>query len=176
MKILVVSDTHGREERLDRVLEMHKDSDMLIFLGDGMYDIQGKERNHRGGLFAGVLGNCDLFHSELKNKYPLEQLVSVGEYNILIMHGHTRGVKHGLTAAMGHAVNVGADILLFGHTHEPLEKYIPEGSEIGGVAIKKPLWVLNPGSVGESRGRAPSYALINIRGKDILMSHGEIDY
>jgi putative phosphoesterase len=176
MKILVISDTHGREERLDRVLEMHKDSDMLIFLGDGIYDIQGKERNHRGGLFAGVLGNCDLFYSELKNQYPLEQLVSVGEYNILIMHGHTQGVKHGLTAAISKAVRIGADFLLFGHTHEPLEMYIPEGTEIGGETIKKPLRVLNPGSLGEARGRSPSYALINIRGKDILMSHGEIDY
>ena len=40
MKILVISDTHGRDENFDRVLEIEEKPDMLIHLGD----IEGSER------------------------------------------------------------------------------------------------------------------------------------
>ena len=39
MKILIVSDTHGRLENLERVIEMTKPIDALIHLGD----VEGQE-------------------------------------------------------------------------------------------------------------------------------------
>ena len=176
MKILIISDTHGRVDRLDRVLSMHRDADIFIFLGDGLHDVEGREGLHRGKEFAAVLGNCDAIYPDLKFRYPVERLINVGEYTILMMHGQSQGVKYGLEAAKGCAVRRRADFLLYGHTHEPEETYIPEGTVIGGIEIPKPLRILNPGSLGDPRRGAPSYALIDIRGKDILMSHGTIDY
>ena len=38
MKLLIVSDVHGRHDRLRAVMDMHKNSDALIFLGDGLRD------------------------------------------------------------------------------------------------------------------------------------------
>ena len=34
MKILIVSDTHGRHSNLDKVLELEPDINMLLHLGD----------------------------------------------------------------------------------------------------------------------------------------------
>ena len=41
MKILVISDTHKNKDRLKRVLEMHRDADAVIHLGDGYADFAG---------------------------------------------------------------------------------------------------------------------------------------
>jgi predicted phosphodiesterase len=86
-----------------------------------------------------------------------------------MLHGHTRGVKSGIGEAISAAVQRDADILLFGHTHQPLEKYIPVEDSTEGEILKKPLRVFNPGSLGSG-----SFGLIDIRGKDVLMSHGSI--
>ena len=173
VKIIVISDSHGKSDRIEQVLEMHKNADAFFFLGDGLRDVFGKERLHRGGLFAAVRGNCDVFSAACGENYPEEYLIRVGEYNILMMHGHTKGVKHGLDRAVSYASLRGADILLYGHTHIPMEKYLPEGTETGEGVLEKPMWVFNPGSLGAYGGDA-SYGLIEIRGKNVLMSHGRI--
>lgn len=170
MTIIVISDSHGKADRVDEVLKLHSSADAFLFLGDGLRDIFGREHTHRGGIFAAVEGNCDGFSLFDATRYPREHLVTLGEYNILMMHGHTRGVKQGAERAMEYAASVGADILLYGHTHEPIEKYIPAGENVGETVLTKPLRVFNPGSLGYGG----SYGLIQMRGKDILMSHGKI--
>ena len=57
MKILVISDLHGREDLLRRVLLLHSDRDGVIFLGDGTRDIDPAAITRGGGFFAGVRGN-----------------------------------------------------------------------------------------------------------------------
>lgn len=59
-----------------------------------------------------------------------------------------------------------ADLVLFGHTHIPLERYIP--TEDGGF------YIFNPGSIGRSFDGKSSYGIINITDKGILLSHGLI--
>jgi len=175
MKIVVISDSHGKRDRVEEVLDMHKNADVFLFLGDGLRDIYGNEHSHRGGLFAAVEGNCDGFDFFGGEKYPRERMIVLEEYNILMMHGHTRGVKHGIEAAAEYAASVGADILLYGHTHQPVERYIPEGRQIGDTVLEKPLRIFNPGSLGEPRwGDPPMYGLIEIKGKNVLMSHGSL--
>ena len=51
------------------------------------------------------------------------------------------GVKSGCDAAIARARAAGADILLFGHTHQPLCQQMEDG-----------LWVLNPGPSRSSYG------------------------
>ena len=62
MKILVVSDTHRKDDNLQFVIEKEKPLDMLIHLGDA----EGSERwipewAGEGCKMAMVLGNNDFF-------------------------------------------------------------------------------------------------------------------
>ena len=89
---------------------------VILHLGDCV-----PGRSAAGGAVSdipllGVPGSCD--YGGLDQP---EQLTELGGVRILMMHGHTRHVKSGPMAAMCTAAReCGADILLFGHTHQPL--------------------------------------------------------
>ena len=171
MRLLIVSDSHGRYERLSELLDRQRGIDALIFLGDGLADLERADAYSRGfGVFA-VKGNCDSFSLRLRESAPEESVINLDGYRFLLMHGHTRGVKYGLTNAIYAAREREADILLFGHTHECIEKYIPEGEE---YSLDKPLRIFNPGSLGASGDGYGYFGLIEIRKNGILMSHGKI--
>lgn len=175
MKFVVISDVHGRADLVDAVARLHSDRDGILFLGDGIRDLDTDRLTSGGRLFAGVRGNCDPFFLRTANyDFAEELLLRLGEYNVLMMHGHTHGVKadHGRAAA--YAASRGADILLYGHTHIPVEKYYPEGTELCGKILEKPLFVMNPGSLGEPRGRDHSYGLLQIKNGQVLISHGSL--
>lgn len=170
LKLLVVSDSHGRADRVRELASRHKDAEAILFLGDGIRDLELVDPIVSRAICA-VRGNCDIFSffSTENMNFPEERLLVFGERHILMMHGHTKGVKVGLENALLYAYGKGTDILLFGHTHMPLEKYFPAGSAVGGVTFERPMYAFNPGSLGES-----SFGYIEIRGKDILFSHGRI--
>lgn len=171
MKFLVISDVHGRYEKITRLLSMHRDIDALMFLGDGLSDLERAGVYESGVTVFAVRGNCDFSSFLRAERVDNELSLSLDGYRFLLMHGHTRGVKHGMTNAIYAAREKDADILLFGHTHEPLESYIPAGSD---YSLDKPLRLFNPGSLGASGDGWGYFGLIEIRGKDILMSHGKI--
>ena len=144
MKFVVISDIHGRADLVDRIMSVHSDRDGVLFLGDGTRDIWVEELMRGGRAFAGVRGNCDpIFTKTQDYDYDEELLLNIGEYTVIMMHGHT---------------------------HVPAEIYYPEGSEVGGVRLSKPMWVLNPGSVSYG-----SYGLLQIKGRNVLLSHGHIN-
>lgn len=133
MKIAVISDTH----RIKKYIELSKkyidDADVLIHLGDDSEDIQELAKDFKGEVY-GVRGNCDYI-----SKYPNEQLLVIGEKKIFITHGHFYGVKNGMMNIVSKGLEVGADIVLFGHTHIALiEEY-------------KGVMLMNPGSVSLPR-------------------------
>ena len=171
MKLLVISDLHGRTDLLRRAVLTHSDRDGILFLGDGTSDIDVNELTRGGRLFAGVRGNCDPTYVRAQEyDFDTELLLNIGEYTVIMMHGHLHGVKQGLERAVAYAASRGADILLYGQTHIPAESYYAEGREIGGVVLKKPLWVMNPGSLCGG-----SYGLLQIRRGNILISHGVLN-
>lgn len=170
MKLLVVSDIHGKYGRLERLMDMHKNADALIFLGDGLADLERAGAYSRGFTVFAVRGNCDVF-SPFAEGINEEMTLNFEGYRLFLLHGHTRGVKHGMDDAVCAAVERDADIMLFGHTHLPIEKYIPAG---GDYSLEKPLRLFNPGSLGESFGGGGSFGLIEIRKEGVLMSHGRI--
>ena len=171
MTLLVISDSHGRYENILRVLSLNKNAAALLFLGDGLRDVERiNEADIR--VFC-VRGNCDLFSSSLYDA-PDERVLRFGEYNVMMMHGHTRGVKHSLAAAIGAAVRSGADILLYGHTHERVDEYYEKGETVFGVKLEKPLRVFNPGSIGAPRESGYSFGVIEIRNNGFLTSFGTV--
>ena len=117
MRILVCSDSHGRRDRLILALEQQRGAENLVFLGDGAADADffAHEPGRQAYL---VRGNCD-GNSQL----PLwEEFIAMGK-KILCTHGHCSQVKFGLEGLLRAGRERGADLVLFGHTHEPLFFY-----------------------------------------------------
>ena len=84
-------------------------------------------------------------------------------------HGHLYGVKSGYGLAIAHAISRGADILLFGHTHEPYLQRIEKGSEVGGRILERELYVFNPGSLRDGR-----FGTMTVVGGQIILHSAEI--
>ena len=171
MKLIVISDTHGRPSRILEVIRRNPCYDAIMFLGDGIRDISYVS-DELHSLFA-VRGNCDAFSAKFSSGEEIgeELFLCLGEYNIMMTHGHRYGVKRGIEAAAEAAASRGADLLLYGHTHTPEEKYLPEGTAVGDTVLTKPLRIFNPGSLGEGEG---SFGIIEMRGGSVLMSFGKI--
>lgn len=175
MKLIVVSDIHGRYERLSRVMDMHRDADGLIFLGDGLRDLGRADAYSYPFTVYSVRGNCDGFSFFGEgNDAPEELTLCFEGFRFFALHGHTKGVKSGIDGAVAAASARGADVLLYGHTHIAEERYLPEGSELPFGETEKPLWVFNPGSLGASGEGRGNFGLIEIKKGHILMSHGVI--
>ena len=113
MKILIVSDTHGHEENLERVVEKVGKIDCLLHLGD----VEGQEDYIEALVSCPVhivAGNNDFF-SEL----PREIVVTIGDYRILMTHGHYYGVSVETSMLKEEALARGCNVALYGHTHRP---------------------------------------------------------
>lgn len=146
MRILVLSDSHGCESGLMQAIEEQPGARQVIFLGDGMRDINCVASRYPERSFVCVRGNNDYSSEE-----PDERLIEVGEKRIFMAHGHTYGVKasdyHFLSAARSNH----AAIAVYGHTHMPVTRY-EEG-----------VYLMNPGSI-----RMGSYGIIDITPQGIV--------
>lgn len=146
MKVLIVSDSHGKNTHLERVLEKEKDIDFLIHLGD----LEGTEQYLAGILqcpMVLVSGNNDYF-SNLER----EKLFELKGYQIFITHGHRYQVYEGAELLKEIGKELKADIVMFGHTH------IPYLDTDDGIII------LNPGSISQPRqkDKIPTYIIMEI--------------
>lgn len=146
MKILIVSDNHGRTGNLERVIKAQGKLDYLIHAGDTM----GSEDYIEAILDCPCVivgGNNDYF-SGLQS----DASVNLGKYKVWVTHGHGYGIYRGTERIEAEMVSRGVDIAVVGHTHVPMLKQI--GERI----------IVNPGSISEPRqwGRRPSYALMEI--------------
>ncbi|MCR4904902.1 MAG: YfcE family phosphodiesterase [Clostridiales bacterium] len=141
MKILVFSDSHNHPDLMDEAVRLNigHGLDAVFFLGDGYSDFERIMATYTGPKYYGVLGNCDSFQLLAGGTY--EKLVELGGHRFLLMHGHRHGVKSGIGGAVNLAAQKGADILLFGHTHEAFDEPL-EASD--GTSVR----TINPGSVG----------------------------
>ena len=147
MKVLIVSDTHGREQNLAEALEQTGPIDQLIHLGD----VEGGAEHIRelaGDAPAAIIAGNNDFFCDLPN----ERIFTLGGHRIFMTHGHGYFVHSGTLYLKREARKKGADIVMFGHTHKP---YMEEDNE---------LLVLNPGSLSLPRqeGQRPTYIVMEI--------------
>lgn len=169
MNILVISDSHGRRERIEEAVERQiKKPDAIIFLGDGLRDITRAEIGDMP-IYT-VSGNCDMGGMFCEGA-PTEQNLILGEKRIFFTHGHRYGVKSTLSPLISEAVGRGAQIVLFGHTHAVFEKILTCDNEYG-IKVDAPIYIMNPGSIGEYPYRFGSIT-VNKNG-EILLSHGAL--
>lgn len=135
MKLLILSDSHRSMSGIYQAIDQEK-PDHVIHLGDLLQDAEQASFAYPTLPFCMVPGNCDGW----TNLPPKKQITLKGK-SILLSHGHIWGVKSGYERAIMDAQAVQADILLFGHTHQPLCQQLDSG-----------LWMLNPGSSRSSYG------------------------
>ena len=175
MTVLILSDTHRNRERLKKVLDLHRDADAIIHLGDGYGDFAGFDLGDIP-LYR-VRGNCDE-ESDDFGTLPDECIAEIGGVKIMMVHGHRYGVKEEKPIRlMSYAAEKGVDVVLFGHTHIPMSDHLNAGDRIGIRQVKKTLHIFNPGSLGNPQdGGKPSFGVLTIRGGQILLSHGQTDY
>ena len=172
----ILSDSHGHGNRAEMILQRLRRigaaADEMIFLGDGTRDLLRYLPD--GVRVYAVKGNCDGFGGTviIDNdgfEVPVERIEFVGGKKLLLMHGHEYSVKSGKGLAIARGVSVGADVVLFGHTHEPYCQRIEKGTEIAGTTLVKDLFVFNPGALAGG-----SFGILTVKGGEILLSHGRI--
>lgn len=142
MKLIVFSDSHRELAHMRQAIALEQ-PDYAAHLGDHDRDAELLLRDFPMLPMMSVRGNCDGW-----SETPLEFTVVLGGVRFFLCHGHSYGVKSDPLRAAYAAREHKADVLLFGHTHEPLL----ERTEYG-------LTVLNPGACS---GWRPSYGLIEI--------------
>lgn len=167
MRILVFSDSHNSDTNMNTALKRnHNRFDLCIHLGDGCREFEAAGEGYSPIPFVTVNGNGeDFFGTQRINETALD----LDGCRIFITHGHRYNVKFGYDRLIYRALEKECDIALFGHTHIPYNKYMPE---LG----KKGLYLFNPGSISRPpMGTKPSYGVIEIVKEGISLNNATIE-
>ncbi|MBS7345641.1 MAG: metallophosphoesterase [Caryophanon sp.] len=141
MRLLVLSDTHGDAHIIAQVKRMHK-VDVQFHCGDSELPFDHEVLQS----FERVRGNCDR-----DDRFLEEVVVDCGDKRVLMVHGHLHNVKSSLMSLSYRAQELGAHIVLFGHSH------------LYGAELIDNILFVNPGSLTAPRGGNPkTYAGIEI--------------
>ncbi len=151
MKIIIVSDSHGKRNILNDLLEEHKDADHFLHCGDIELS------DDMFPMYKTVIGNNDYF-----TNYPLERVVEIAGHRIYMTHGHILNVWNRHEHLVEKAKEHGCDIACYGHSH------------ISVIEKRDDILILNPGSLWRSRdGKGPSYAILTIAEDEV---HAQIKF
>jgi hypothetical protein len=150
MKILVMSDTHGRLDYAKKVIEkfQKKDLEHVIHCGDYLQDAISLQQYYPEILIHAVPGNCDFSTHGLDR----HQVIEIDGIRIFWTHGDRHHVKsEGYEEIWIDTLSYEAQVGVCGHTHcAYLEKR--EGG-----------YLLNPGSLTSPRDTLyPSFGVIEI--------------
>lgn len=146
MKILIISDTHRRNENFLQLLERVGPIDLLVHCGD----VEGSEYLISEAADCPVhmvQGNNDFF-----SQLPRELEFTVEGYKVWVTHGHSYYVSMNYEILKEEARARKVDVVMCGHTHRPV------------IDREKDLTLINPGSLSYPRqdNRRPSYVLMEI--------------
>ena len=114
MKIGLVSDSHGDTMALDLMLKTQEArlAECWLHAGDFVRDAEYLEMVSEKKVYK-VAGNGDWPYS----KAPDDMIVELAGHKIFLTHGHEHGVRYDTELLEENAVNMGADIAVYGHTH-----------------------------------------------------------
>ena len=146
MKILIISDSHGRTDNIELIKHKIGKIDMIIHCGDGASDYDFISDYFKCRL-NGVAGNCDMFTREpqVLNLNIEGKIVHVEHGNRLPVFDENNIIRY--------ARDNGYSVILYGHTH--VQKIVYEDG----------IWVVNPGSISRPRDGMPSYCIMSTDGK-----------
>jgi len=131
MQYVIISDSHGNLSAVEEVLYRHPNRD-VIFLGDGLRDIERIEAYYSGISFLRVAGNNDFFAPNTAKTIT----VPMGKAALFCTHGHNYGVRESTDMLRYYAKHANCAAALFGHTHVPVNR------------TEEGVLLLNPGSIG----------------------------
>ncbi len=133
MRILVFSDTHFNVSRAYNVINNIIGVDAVIHCGDGIRDAYELEAEFPEIKLYYVCGNCD------GTEGISESTINIGSKSIFITHGHRYNVKSECDfeypTLRDRGRELGADCVVFGHTHMPYNR------NWGDIVV------MNPGSI-----------------------------
>ena len=117
MKVLIVSDTHGRDENLEIAVNREAPFDMLVHCGD----VEGRE------FYIEALADCPCSivsgNNDFFSDLPREDVIDIEGNKVLVTHGHYYGVSMAFDQLADAAKQRGCNAAFFGHIHVPvLEK------------------------------------------------------
>lgn len=149
MKILVMSDSHGKTKNVHEVILKENDVDAIIHLGD-MYRDYLEIKDCYEIPSYGVIGNIDY-----ETTGSTFELLDIDGFKVFICHGHNYRVKSTLEIVKHKARSLYADIILFGHSHV---SYLERGN----------IFIMNPGSISDPRTEMyPSYGILYVEDNKI---------
>jgi len=132
MKILIVSDSHGKWQVLQQIVE--RECPQVVFhLGDYLGDAQKLSLACPDVEIVAVPGNCDGWFINQET----DDILSYEGVRFFLTHGHGYQVKSGAGAVIMAGRAAGADVILYGHTHQAVLEQLGDGS-----------WLVNPGTAG----------------------------
>jgi len=137
-----MSDSHGNKQVLLQAVALESPN-MILHLGDHDRDCYAIEDEYPRIPLRSVKGNCDFSSIGMD-----VDMFMLGGKRVFMTHGHVYRVKTGLSYLYNTAIDRGADILLFGHTH--MQHY----------DVTENLIAINPGSIS---GQRKSYAVLEIK-------------
>ena len=153
MRILVLSDSHNDYLSLKKAIETHHSAEVVVFLGDGERDLERVEELLFCKHVIKVKGNCDIASTLDEN---ITQTICGKKF--FITHGYVENVKFGDDRLIYKGQSVDADIILYGHTHTPVNKYVDR------------VYVFNPGSI-----RDGNYGFVDITEKgEVICVNGKL--
>lgn len=154
MKILLMSDNHSQVAKMYDLIDQYKGKvDYILHAGDSELKVSDDLWKDFDGVVA---GNMDFFEP-----YKDELTLSTSEGIIYLFHGHRHNVKFDLRTAQIRGEEVGASMVLFGHTHCLLAE------------VHDGVLFVNPGSLSFPRCGNPekTYAII-----EVTKDHFKVDF
>ena len=146
MKIGIMSDTHGSQEAIRRVVKAAGEVEMWLHAGDYSQDVPYLETLTDVPVHS-VCGNCDPY----EHRAPTEAILNLNGYTIAMLHGHKLMGDYVKNLAIWGEFKE-ANIVVFGHTHVPLVEWTDNH-----------ILLINPGSCARPRYGIASYAELTLR-------------
>ncbi|PRR77383.1 hypothetical protein CLLI_23670 [Clostridium liquoris] len=155
LKIGIISDTHITKhgDNINKIIDKYfKDVDMIIHVGDfNSMDVINNIKKKK--KFMGVFGNND--SSTVKQYLKEKDIINIEGYKIGMFHGHG-DKKTSIERAYDEFKDSKVDIIIFGHSHQPI------------IKTKNKILMINPGSPSRKlKERWYSYIVLELDKKKI---------
>lgn len=144
MKLFIISDTHGKLDKVYEIYERLTAIDLIVHLGDLTQDAKEIEKT-LGVDVLSVKGNMDGSYNSTDH-----HILETECGKLFLAHGHMENVKSNYQNMYYRAMEAGCVAALFGHTH------IPVFDQVNGI------YLINPGSLSlPADGTQGSYAIVH---------------
>ena len=151
-RILVISDSHGNTSALEKLKREMEKADYIFHLGDHWYDMKPYLADYDRKIYT-VFGNCDGGGEDYE--------IAIEGVKILLTHGDRYHVKSSLFRVYLKALEVNAKLVLFGHTHTPIN------------TMKNGVTLVNPGALNNALKK--TYAVVELNDGKITVNHYDLE-